>query len=268
MSARIWGISGQARSGKDTIAARLVQAHGFTRVGWADPMKRFVQDLFAFSDEQVWEGSKKEDPDPRYLRRVRREGTDPALTVEVPEYLTPRYALQTIGTDWGRDCYPAVWIEYGLRIAQALLAGPLLDMPEYGNGIQVPAYSPKRGLVYERRVPSLREGVPAGVIFSDCRFRNELEAIRAAGGVLVRVKRPGKDGDVGISGHSSETEMREIGDGFFDAVVDNAGTLEELTEAVDWLAQRASIRMPRPPRRVLFTSYEWPNPRDKGSETP
>lgn len=221
MTALIWGISGQARSGKDMIAERLVSAHGFVRVGWADPMKRFVQEIFAFSDEQVWEGSKKEEPDPRYPRRVRREGTDPELAVEVPEYLTPRYALQTIGTEWGRDCYPAVWIEYGLTMARRILSSACL-------------YTAKQGIQPDVMPwPS-----PLGVVFSDCRFRNELEAIRAAGGLLVRVKRPGKDGAVGVAGHASEREQQGIPDDFFDHVIENDGTIADLYRAVDEVATR------------------------------
>lgn len=221
MTPRIWGVSGQARAGKDSIADRLVSAHGFVRVGWADPMKRFVQELFDFTDEQVW-GNAKEAPDPRYLRRTRREGTDPALAVEVPEYLTPRYALQTIGTEWGRDCYPAIWIEYGLRVARKILA----HGHEYNASIGLREHGGSAPLA-------------AGVVFSDCRFQNELEAVRAAGGVLVRVKRPGRDGAVGVAGHASEMEQAAIPDSFFDHVIENVGTLADLHRHVDEIAGAA-----------------------------
>ena len=36
---RIIGIMGKKRAGKDVIAARLVEAHGFTRLAFADPMR-------------------------------------------------------------------------------------------------------------------------------------------------------------------------------------------------------------------------------------
>jgi hypothetical protein len=237
VTARIWGVSGHARAGKDTVAARLVEAHGFTRVGWADPMKRFTQELFAFSDEQVWEGSRKDEPDLRYLRGTHLEGTDPALMVEVPEYLTPRYALQTIGTNWGRDCYPAVWIEYGLTVARRVLS---LGCP----------YTAKGGI----RADAFQLPQPRGVVFSDCRFRNEMEAIRDAGGVLVRVSRPGKSVAVGIAGHASEAEMREIPDSFFDAVIDNSGTIEDLHAVVDWLVKGDETGKGLfPPRLAIWT---------------
>lgn len=227
MTARIVGISGHARSGKDTIAERLVTAHGFVRVGWADPMKRFCQELFAFTDRQVWSGEDKERPDTRYLRRIRREGTDPALAVEVPEYLTPRYALQTIGTEWGRDCYPAIWIEYGLRVARRILDAPLAPY----------VYDARRGLVPAESGPETR-----GVVFSDCRFRNELDAVKAAGGITIRVRRPGCGGAVGVQGHASEAEQDSIPDAAFDLVITNDGTLGDLWREVDEIANAMELR--------------------------
>lgn len=32
-------------------------------------------------------------------------------------YLTPRFALQQLGTAWGRTCYPNVWVELAIRNA-------------------------------------------------------------------------------------------------------------------------------------------------------
>ena len=37
--ARLIGIMGKKRAGKDVLAARLVEAHGFTRLAFADPMR-------------------------------------------------------------------------------------------------------------------------------------------------------------------------------------------------------------------------------------
>lgn len=39
-------LSGKMRSGKDTIAARLVDEHGFVRVAFADKLKDIAKDLF------------------------------------------------------------------------------------------------------------------------------------------------------------------------------------------------------------------------------
>jgi hypothetical protein len=39
---RIIGLSGFARAGKDTVADRLVEVHGFTKVAFADPMREMM----------------------------------------------------------------------------------------------------------------------------------------------------------------------------------------------------------------------------------
>lgn len=205
------GISGTAGAGKDSIADRLCAVHGFVRVGFADPMKRFCEEVFAFSDRQVWGTIEhKNATDPRYRR------ADGSL-------LTPRYALQTLGTEWGRDCYPDLWIDYALRVASGLLAGGW-------------AYTPRTGL-YED------EGrMVAGVVFTDCRFRNEVDAVKRAGGKVVRVVRPGFDGMAGIAAHVSESGQADIPDDVFDAVVWNRGTLADLHKATDELVNALTGR--------------------------
>ena len=64
------------------------------------------------------------------------------------------------------------------------------------------------------------------VIVTDVRFVNEAQFVRGAGGMLVRVHRPG----CAAGRHSSET----IQDGFqFDLEIVNSGTLEQLRATVD-----------------------------------
>lgn len=69
--------------------------------------------------------------------------------------------------------------------------------------------------------------------FTDCRFENEAESLRARGGVVVEVTRPG----VGpVNEHVSD---QRLPDHLIDVTVDNAGTLEglkvDLLTAVDYL---------------------------------
>lgn len=64
------------------------------------------------------------------------------------------------------------------------------------------------------------------VVITDVRFHNEAEEIMDWGGVLIRIDRPGlPDADR----HVSENGWRDIDPDF---VLDNAGTIEELREAV------------------------------------
>jgi len=197
----IVGLTGQAQAGKDTTAEYLKEKYGFERIGMADPMKRFCQEVFEFSDEQLW-GNGRELPDKRYGRIVPAEKVM-EFQFETGEYLTARYALQTLGTEWGRHCYDNVWVDYAIRMAKRLMEG---------GGY----YDPKMG--YVRTVEHTK---PTGVVFSDLRFLNEFEAVKAAGGFMVRIYRPGKEGKVGIFGHPSEEEQKQIPDEAFDAILRN-----------------------------------------------
>lgn len=220
----IVGICGLAGSGKDTAADYLCRDQAFVKLAFADPLKRICRDVFEFTEEQLWGPSEKRNaPDSRYPREVQRAVSmfDPnaaAVSVKVTEFLTPRYALQRLGTEWGRDCYAPVWVEYALRLARKL------------DGME--------GVSYDAQSGTFRCARPriAGVAIPDCRFRNEVEAIRAAGGKVVRVVRPG----AGLSGaaglHPSEREMAELPDSLFDVVIENTGTLERFRQQVRGLA--------------------------------
>lgn len=74
--------------------------------------------------------------------------------------------------------------------------------------------------------------VPQRMVVSDCRFPNEAQAIRARGGIVVRVERPGF---TAINGHSSETALD---DWEFDAVIVNDGAIADLVPQVADIASR------------------------------
>ena len=214
---KLVAIMGKGRSGKDTTGAYLVDRHHFLRVAFADPMKRFCAEVFDFDHDQL-HGEKRDAPDLRYVRAANRVGSDPTTEVAVPTYLTPRFALQTLGSEWGRTCYPNVWIEYALRVAKTLLTDRDMD------------YTPAGGLFTRctQRPPG------AGVVFTDARFRNELEAMKAAGAVAVYITRH----DLaplagGIAGHASEAEQDGISRTEFDVVLHNDGTIADLHEQIE-----------------------------------
>lgn len=201
--ARIIGVLGKAGSGKDSVADVLRDRYNFAKVALADPMKRFCGELFGFTDDQLFGPSAMRNaPDHRFGG------------------LTPRHALQALGTEWGRACFADVWVDYALRVA-----GQLLDQAPHEEGTLL--YSSTQGLFRAARCWEK----PHGVVIPDVRFRNEVVAIRAAGGEIWRVRRG--DGLAGAAGrHVSETEQDSIRDEDLDAVVANDGALEDLAANV------------------------------------
>lgn len=76
---------------------------------------------------------------------------------------------------------------------------------------------------------AMRELPASGVVaFTDCRFPNEADAIKAARGFLVRVTRPGFE--PAPDAHESETALDDYPHDFY---VTNDGTLEDLQRKVE-----------------------------------
>ena len=164
----IIALTGYAGSGKSTAAKHLVDRHGFTLVKFAGPLKSMLRCL-GLGDREI-EGDLKEQPHP------------------VLNYKTPRYAMQTLGTEWGRGIVgESIWVKTAMRRAfDALDAGA------------------------------------AGVVVPDVRFLNEAAAIRQAGGVVWRMQRDG----AGIAGnHASEAG---IPDEMVDRLIVNNGDIDQL----------------------------------------
>ncbi len=214
----IIGISGLAGSGKDTVADFLLEHDGFIKISLADPIKRFAMDVWEFSEEQLWGPSKyRNSLDNRYPQG--------------DTFLSPRLVLQHIGTEGARHIDGDVWIRYAIRTAIRLIEAK----PKHLCYSQAGGIKPYFEGCSECSGETI-DGFPAkvkAVIIPDCRFKNEIREIKAAGGIMIRVVRPGAglNGDFAL--HQSEVEMAEIPDSEFDIVIQNTGTLEDLKSLVN-----------------------------------
>lgn len=135
------------QAGKSTLAEALIYERGFTRVKMADALKTMLRALLAY------QGLKDEAID------LRIEG---ALKAEPSPWLygqTPRFAMQTLGTQWGRDCMGEdFWVEVASSKIYALLAA----------------------------------GRP--IVIDDIRFENEYHMVRMfEAGFMAKVTRPEMD---------------------------------------------------------------------------
>ena len=133
------GITGYKRAGKDTAAAVIASILGYDLVQFAGTLKDMMRALLAGQGmpveeiERYVEGDLKDDPTPHLLGN------------------SPRHAMQTLGTEWGREQLDdSIWVTMALRAAAR---------------------------------------AAKGAIITDVRFPNEARAVRAAGGFLIRVER-------------------------------------------------------------------------------
>lgn len=227
----IIGIMGKARAGKDTVGELIKKSGRAETIALADPIKTICMKIFGFSYQQCY-GKLKEVPDKRYPRNCPDCGGCGLCAANMREYgytdipcdgpcggtgtvfLTPRWAMQYIGTEIARALYKDVWIDYGLRRAGELKSGISIktghDTFICGTG-------------------ELDE-IPI-VAITDVRFINEAKKITEAGGVVWRVVRPevAEQLDAKSQAHASEMELEsnEI-DQYVTEVIDNSLDLTDL----------------------------------------
>jgi hypothetical protein len=242
----IVGICGKAKSGKDTAADFLVKNNGFVKIAFADPIKRMTAIAYPkMTREHLWGPSEMRNvPLQDYPRDhgpwVEVEGrsgkqrrcaccnVEWSFEDESQCFLTTRYALQQLGTEWGRSCYPNTWVDLALETARCLLQrSGILRSLFY-------SYTPWDGLITTNTPMGEK---PRGVAISDLRWPagNEGEMIRREGGILLQMLR-----GVGLAGaagkHESEKNL-EVSRNIFNMNIDNnAMSLEELEEYMTRLA--------------------------------
>lgn len=133
-------FTGKAGAGKSTAADHLIAEHGFARIKFARALKEMLRTFLRYRGvnevtiERMVEGDLKEVPSPHLNGR------------------TPRYAMVTLGTEWGRDLiHPDLWVDTERD-----------HLPSEGR-----------------------------FVCDDCRFPNEREMIKSVGGSVVQVVRAG-----------------------------------------------------------------------------
>ncbi|WP_180931884.1 hypothetical protein [Streptomyces sp. AJS327] len=182
-------LMGKSRSGKDTVAQILVRHAAYTRLAFADRLKEA-----ALRTNPILETL-----DSAFL------APGASHTIRLADY------VEEVGWERAKDTCPEV-----RRFLQ-----------EYGQTVR--EMDPK---FWVRPVTT---AVMNGTVWNtpcvvtDVRYRNEVDALRELGAVIVRVERPG----AGLTGeaarHSSETELDDVEP---DARVLNTSTLEHLERAV------------------------------------
>lgn len=143
----IIGLIGKAGSGKSTVAQYLSNAHGFARRPMAYRLKAMINALGV--NDNILYGNVE----------------DKEIPLAELNGRTARFAMQTLGTEWGRDIMgKSFWLDLWMR-----------DV----------AFLPR-------------------IVCDDVRFENEADAIRKIGGYLIKVERTGSGLDGSGATHTSE----------------------------------------------------------------
>lgn len=175
---RVIGLYSPApQSGKTAVAYEL-QQQGYISVSFASPLKRMLSIFLStagYGHERI----------EALLFENKEE--------KIPEFgVTPRHLMQTLGTEWGRDCIgPDVWVHVWKSNVQKWLDGGL------------------------------------NVVTDDMRFANEYAAVKDLGGECWYVTRPRLQSHP--TEHSSEGALENHG---FDRRLINDGDLPDLSNQV------------------------------------
>lgn len=167
----IIGVSAESGHGKDVVASWLAARFNLAVVSFADPLKRLCQQVFGFSDEQLWGPSEMRNrpiltdltsaqvdlfwttATIRFIgaQRAFAEEVYPSDSDRLEQALSEwfqgrknasetsaRTVLQTLGTECGRAVDKDIWLNYAHdRVIPAIRAGLQyhakkgIDLPEY-----------------------------------------------------------------------------------------------------------------------------------------
>lgn len=170
---KLIGLTGPKGSGKSTVA-KILNAYGFKTLAFADPIKQSLSALFGLTSACL-DGSLKETP-------LNDFGG-----------VTPRYLMQTLGTEWGRNLVDKdIWVQMA-----------------------------------KQRLKFAKDARIEPIVFTDVRFDNEADWIRSEGGVIWHIfRRTNGPQDI----HESEAGLAV--NLTRDVVINNNDSLEELEETV------------------------------------
>lgn len=198
---KIIGIVGFAGSGKGTVGDYLVRQYKFEETSYAKTLKDVVSAIFCWPRHMI-EGDTKES-------RAWREEVDPWWSKKLGRPVTPRWALQYVGTDTLRMHFNTnIWV-----------------------------------WSVEKQILNLN----TDVVITDARFPNEVNLIKEMGGKIVWVQKGPlpewydaaleQNRNQGyrmtkLYPHVHSSEWAWIGTPY-DAVIHNDGTIKDLYKAAD-----------------------------------
>lgn len=155
---KVFGITGFARSGKDTAAAYMVKEHGYTRLAFADTIRDVLYALNPIVDKDYIGKLRVQDI-------VNKAGWDVAK-VEFPEV---RELLQRLGVEAGREILgKTIWTDTVFKKASALGCNVVISDVRFPDEVEAvrslggkvirinrPGVAPVNDHITDRRLPDI-----------------------------------------------------------------------------------------------------------------
>jgi len=251
----IIGVSGYAGSGKDTVGAIIQYIFANEKNPLSIPVEKMVTDMDEFGlfleDESGWEirkfaanlkdvashltGIDIEDFEDQEFKKTNLGREWWTTCNEGYQPMTVRDFLQKLGTDALRNgLHPNTWVN-------ALMA-------DYKQDVDVNTYRYAKGYTEERSPSDEERTFPMKQLFeyltevpkpnwiiTDCRFKNEAQAIKDKQGIIIRIDRPFVKP---INDHPSETDLDTWN---FDYKIANVSDLISLKFTVENILKHAEL---------------------------
>jgi len=198
----IIGISGYSGSGKDLVGTIIqeISLNKWHIKKWAGKLKTIASILTGIPVENFEDQEFKKTllgPEWGTVKDIPLNGVPVFADIQFNSLITVRDFLQKLGTDAIRDnLHENTWVN-----------ATLADYTTESNWI-----------------------------ITDTRFPNEAEAIKKAGGIVIRINRPGVQP---INPHPSETSLDDWN---FDAIINNDGDVSDIVHKVGLLLYRHNIK--------------------------
>lgn len=255
---KLIGLAARARSGKDTVAKMIAQRANVVCYAFADPVKVGCQVLFGLTDAETWDDQVKEDkiatwnkspreffqligtewmrnrdPDHWLLRAERAMNNAPQISeADVTPLLSDPKAPYKLASQafFGLSAHQT-WDLSKLHEVDSfwqLSPNQIFDFVEALAKQSFADFYVRRAtrpvLLPTREIPTI--DTRSIVVIKDVRYENEASFVRKHGGRIWHLVR---DNAQKVNAHSSELGIK-IKDN--DVVINNNGTLQQLTDAV------------------------------------
>jgi len=179
---KLIGLHGPAGCGKDTIAEFLRDTQQFRQIALAAPIRNGISVMFGLPMEYLTDRKLKDEP------------------IDLLCGHTPRHAMQTLGTEWGRN---HICLDVWLKIAQ-------------------------REIDYQASLAAANNLFLNGIVVSDIRFEGEAKWLRDQGGTIWHIRRPNNPRELNTDHESEKSIVPLDGEPF----LINDGDIEQLHDHI------------------------------------
>ena len=197
----IIGINGKIGSGKDTVGKiiQYLQCHNTGEIT--------IQDVMSNPEHEWWLEEQSKFEIKKFAGKL-KEVASLLTGIDIEDFEDQEFKKLYMSPEWGMT-----YREFLQKLGTEAMR----------EGLHTNVWV--NALFADYKPPKMSQYNPSNWIITDMRFPNELEAVEERKGITIRVVRSGTT----VGTHASETALD---DAYFDHVISNNGTIEDLIEKV------------------------------------